>query len=381
MHRCIFEEGMWAQNLRKKGLKLDIATMLDGKPQLLTDGLTQREQEEEAGMPGFGYMLKSQREKTFPLAVLQLGYRITAGEAKATEEEDKRRIINSINGCDPKQLDTTEPVLDHFECDRVNRILRGVFAEASLNAAARADYGTRDEPLDGADEEEPHNLLSAMSVLVEDTERSELLIDLQMTGITHTNELGAATLGKLQALTQLNIHFDGCFGLVDVSAVGEGLAQLKALQELNIRVWSCSALVDVSAIGEGLAQLKALKELNNIFMHCSGLVDVSAIGEGLAQLKALTQLTISFCGCFALVDVSAVGEGLAQLKALKELNIDFRHCSGLVDVSAVGKGLAQLKALKELTIDFRACSGLVDVGSFDAKYLQHMTDEQKNISI
>merc|ERR1712166_1558580 len=168
---CIFEEGMWAQYLRKKGLKLDIATMLNGKPELLTDGLTQEEQEYEAFSSGLGYMYKSRREASFPLAVLQLGYAITAGEAEATQGEDKRRIINTINGCDPTQLNTTEPVLDHFECDRVNRILRGVFAEASLNAAARADYGTNRKPLE--DGEETHNLRSAMTVLAEDTERSE----------------------------------------------------------------------------------------------------------------------------------------------------------------------------------------------------------------
>ena len=276
LHRCIFEEGMWAQNLRKKGLKLDIATMLDGKPQLLTDGLTQKEEQKyEAENPGYGYFVKSGREASFPLAVLQLGYAITAGEAEATQKEDKRRIINTINGCDPTQLNTSEPVLDHFECERVNRILRGVFAEASLNAAAKADYGTEDEPRDAEVDEKSHNLGSAMSVLAEDTERSELLIDLRYTGITHTNELGAATLGKLQALTQLNI-IASCSGLVDVSAFGEALAQLKALEKLTISFTFCRGPVDVSAVGQGLAQLKVLKELTIDFTFCRGPVDVGA---------------------------------------------------------------------------------------------------------
>merc|ERR1712195_428078 len=102
--------------------------------------------------PGRGYVFKSKREASFPLAVLQLGYAINAIEAEASQKEDWCRIINTINGCDPTQLNTTEPVLDHFECDRVNRILRGVFAEASLNAAAKTDYGTRTEPRDANDE-------------------------------------------------------------------------------------------------------------------------------------------------------------------------------------------------------------------------------------
>ena len=81
------------------------------------------------------------------------------------------------------------------------------------------------------------------------------------------------------------------------------------------------------------------------------------------------------------MDVSAVGEALAQLKALKELKISLSNCSGLVDVSAVGQGVAQLKELTWLDIDIEDCSGLVDVGSFDANYLQHLTDDQKSITI
>merc|ERR1712166_290112 len=71
---CIFEEGMWAQYLRKKGLKLDIATMLNDKPELLTDGLTKGDQRMEAMSAGLGYVMKAFREESFPLAVLQLGY-------------------------------------------------------------------------------------------------------------------------------------------------------------------------------------------------------------------------------------------------------------------------------------------------------------------
>ena len=141
MQRCIFEEGMWAQNLRKKGLKLDIATICEGVSQLLTDDLTQEEQEQEAKFPELGYRYKTMREVSFPLVVLQLGYEINAIETEASQEEDWCQFIHTINGCDPEELNTTKPMLDHPECDRVDRTLQGVFAEASLNAAARADCG------------------------------------------------------------------------------------------------------------------------------------------------------------------------------------------------------------------------------------------------
>ena len=42
-----------------------------------------------------------------------------------------------------------------------------------------------------------------------------------------------------------------------------------------------------------------------IFIGCSGLVDVSAVGKGLAQLKALDKVTINFDDCDGLVDVSS----------------------------------------------------------------------------
>ena len=121
------------------------------------------------------------------------------------------------------------------------------------------------------------------------------MIDLKYAGITHTNELGAATLGRMQALTQLTINFSLCFGLVDVSAVGEGLAQLNALTQLDIKFGYCSGLVDVSAVGEALAQLNALEKLKINYGECSGLVDVSSFDANYLHHLAADQKRIIYC--------------------------------------------------------------------------------------
>jgi len=144
------------------------------------------------------------------------------------------------------------------------------------------------------------------------------------------NDVGQALLEhRYQHATQLNLHFDGCSQLSDVSALGTALASLTALQKLDL-----------------------------YFDYCSQLSDVSALCTALASLTALQKLTLSFDYCFQLSDVSAVGTALASLTALQDLNLCFSHCSQLSDVSAVGTALASLTALQKLELCFEYCEQL-----------------------
>ena len=49
-------------------------------------------------------------------------------------------IINTIDCEPPEQLSTVEPELGHEACERVNRILRAVFAEAAAGKSTQAAW-------------------------------------------------------------------------------------------------------------------------------------------------------------------------------------------------------------------------------------------------
>ena len=70
-------------------------------------------------------------------------------------------IINTIDCVPAEQLSTVEPELGHEACERVNRILRAVFAEAATGKTTR----------------QPGMLEQTMEPLTKDTERTELYLD------------------------------------------------------------------------------------------------------------------------------------------------------------------------------------------------------------
>lgn len=183
-------QGLKAQH----GVKLDIATVTDD-PQLLTEGLaTDADGELE------DQFYKRDREEAFPFELLRLGWSIEITTAQASVPADFNRIINTINGVPAEQLSTVEPELGHEACERVNRMLRAVFAEAAAGKAA----------------EQPGMLEQAMELLAKDTERTELMLD-----------------------------FSFCRDLTDVSAVGSAVSQLKSLQKLTLNFEHCFELAGV----------------------------------------------------------------------------------------------------------------------------------------
>ena len=72
-----------------KQLLLDFATVRDDQAQLLTEGLAH---EMEATQ------IKAARERGFPLELMEKGYGLDITKAKASRDEDRKRILNSIAG-------------------------------------------------------------------------------------------------------------------------------------------------------------------------------------------------------------------------------------------------------------------------------------------
>ena len=96
---CCFELAMV---ILGKKLLLDFATVHDDKPQLLTEGFASPEEENNPQQ-------KSNREYRFPLELMEKGYDIRIEEAEASQEKDKRSILNSIA---KKPLDVINPATE-----------------------------------------------------------------------------------------------------------------------------------------------------------------------------------------------------------------------------------------------------------------------------
>ena len=128
---CCFE---FAMVVLGKKLLLDFATVHDGKPQLLTEGLAS----EDENSRYIATYFKTCREEGFPLRIMEKGYDIQIELADASREEDKRNIMNSIT---KKPLDSTpDPSDEAFS--KVNRTLRSMLAEHAARHSAVAWPGS-----------------------------------------------------------------------------------------------------------------------------------------------------------------------------------------------------------------------------------------------
>ena len=71
---------------------------------------------------------------SFVLQVIEKGYNIDIAASDASYTLDKTRILNSIAGAAPEDLDE-EPDLQHPEFAKVNNTLQTMFAKAAMVAA------------------------------------------------------------------------------------------------------------------------------------------------------------------------------------------------------------------------------------------------------
>merc|ERR1712151_671151 len=93
---CAFEESMAIQHLN---LLLDIAAFDSSQAHLLTDGKTPGDVEEGKKMwPGAENKVKVERERQFPLDIIENGLTVNLELAQATHADDRLHILNSLVG-------------------------------------------------------------------------------------------------------------------------------------------------------------------------------------------------------------------------------------------------------------------------------------------
>ena len=106
-----------------KQLTLDIATIHVGKPCLIAEGHPDLES-----------------TKDFPLALMERGFSIDIAKAEATQEEDRRRILNSVAGKEEAELDT-EPPTEHEKFTQVRQKRMGPLCKRMCVSPKRVNAG------------------------------------------------------------------------------------------------------------------------------------------------------------------------------------------------------------------------------------------------
>ncbi|CAE8671529.1 unnamed protein product, partial [Polarella glacialis] len=123
------------EDRKKKPLLLDTVAHTKAGTFVLTDGFTDAEAKvRDAGFPAEAEACKSLRELCFPIHVLEKGMHLRLQEAQASEEADRRHILNSVVGKQLHELDG-EPPLEHANYTEVNARLGSRFALACFRPA------------------------------------------------------------------------------------------------------------------------------------------------------------------------------------------------------------------------------------------------------
>jgi len=231
---CALEE---TAALDRAHTDLDIAAYSSSKAHVLTQGLTEDEEELEHARPGDGLRAKALREMDFPLELAEMGLTAELHKGEATIEEDRLRILNVIAGTDLQK----DPVAEHANYVETSRKLQGVIASLLLLR------GTA-------------NRLSGKK------ERSSTLLD----------RLSAALRGDLWRKA-LDLHLEG------LTTTGmELLAQSLPpnLQELKLRLRNSSITdEDLQALAEGLPS-----QLKSVSLDLSNCKDISEKGRTIFKM-------------------------------------------------------------------------------------------------
>jgi len=378
---CCFEESvaLSEDDGRSEHMLLDIATIHEGQAQLITDGATAEDLKKKQGslfrnIEEYEMSVKAHREATFPLSlVLRALEMIDIQKASASEMIDKRRILNSIVGRSPEQLDEL-PLDDHPCYEEINSGLRAIFALAVLPGCAK--QGLLNE------------LRQIAEVMARDTAKRQALkfnfsdmvhfnddqlmmvgsalppklqeLSLHCTRCTSLTDRGASALGEQlpQALRFLKMSFHGVHELTDAGAAALVQRLPATLQDLRLAFGDCFKVSNESLtkLAQGLPQ--TLTKLSLGFESCEHVGDHGAVALGQNLAKTLRNLKVCFLGCHALgnAGLTVLGEGLPD--GLEVLSLSLFACNQVSDAGVAALTRCLPSSLRALTLDFRAC----DVG-------------------
>jgi len=350
---------------RRPPLLLDIATVDGGQqPQLLTEGMTSKEQEMEKGhqfhfsMPS-GWKAKSKREDAFPLEVIILGLQINISASNASIEVDRTRILNSLAGS--ADLDAPPPN-DHRNIKIVDEVLQSTFALAGWRQALLKKVDISND-----------SSLTLAKALQGDTSRTRLDLSILKDALKEQAQVDylASAVAPLISLVHLHLDFSNCKSLVSTSLLSESLSHLSCLQELFISFTSCG--VTSGEIAKSLA--KTLKKLDVSFQFCNDLDDesINDLGAGLSRLQDLEDLHLCLDCCGKVTTCDGLEGCFRSLSKLRKLKLNISRLKNLHAIDGLGSGFSGLVALEDFWMQTSFNSSIRDVCNL-GKSLSYMPE-------
>jgi len=311
--------------------------------------------------------VKQRREAQFPLAVVERA--LSAMEvqtAKASVDEDRRRILNSIVGRAEHELDS-EPAGDHPRYNDVSRMLRGRFAAGVWTLAfdtpgtealrAKLEDALRDSGL--------HRLHLNCS--------KEAMLKLCLGGLPNQlrelrlmcTPMGLDTPDLRSLCSSLDLAPNLChleLGLIfDTNAchaaallLAERIARIPHLATLKLELsWKRAGDVLLITLAQGLSKAAQLENLELQFWNNNiGDSGLAGCAAGLARAPKLSSLALNFVGCSVREDgARALGEGLAAAPNLFDLKLRLKS-TGIDDstAGALGRALGAAERLSSLEL-------------------------------
>jgi hypothetical protein len=235
---CTYEASLC---LGQPTLPMDIVISGEGG-RVITQGLTEAEEELEQRSIGSGIKAKLTREADFPVgAVLEAALEIKVERCKVSQDDDRRHILNSIAGHGFK----IDPVETHPCYDEVNLKLRGLFAGHLLfmsttrkqcrsddgwNRIAQAMTGDTREYLDLHLEGCTPESLQLLARCIPETLR---YLKLRLRGSSINNQNMFALADACQSLKAISVDLRDC-DEIDMAAITSELAG--ALKKSGVKV-------------------------------------------------------------------------------------------------------------------------------------------------
>ncbi|CAK9039832.1 unnamed protein product [Durusdinium trenchii] len=337
---------------------LDLVTMRPDVrlPVVLTDGLTEVEEEWEAKHPGMGHIGKTDREKSFPLEALHTGLGVDFASCKTSVPAERTWIYHFLE----RLVLVDEPA----SAEGISRHLRSFFARTAvvqvLNRqlpvapylAVIAQNVVQKEltlPCLAHVLEDPETFLSLLSQsLASLTELESLKLDLGWRSIYangHVSHLASAEclaegLRNLGHLKELALRLNGCVNLLHLG--WSPAPPTLTLQRLELRLDGCERLQDLSELLRCIGDLQQLTSLQLSLAGCKGLMvdsDLVLLGKSLRQLPKLRQLFLDLSGAKRIFYVIELGKSIRCLRDLQEFHLDLSFCVNLSDISHLGNSI------------------------------------------
>lgn len=299
---CCYE--VWV-TLSEERLQYDMYTMnSNGVAVGITDGVARVDR--RCGIDN-EHELKFEREREFPLEKAQDALLIRLQDALASDDVDRRRILNSIVG--NPDVDAAPP-MEHAGYEQLNGLLRARFAAAAWRNA-----------LEGGEAMERYVACLASSSL------KHLVLDFTCSHAFTDEAAEQLAVGLPRTLRAFSLGVCGCTQLTNAGIRALASALSSNLQDFSINLTRCDEISD-----EGLFALTtalptaSLRQLQLIFVAIPSITDGGA--HHLATLlrnTSLEELKLDFSYCTLLHQAAQI-LGASIPRTLRKVGMMFAGC-------------------------------------------------------